>query len=91
VTVWDTEVDAAEFYDAMSDLVSHRYEGVNPTAPPVGKKAPDAGSSKQWTAGARTVFLRGTTVAGRPAVMYLDAPTGVPATLIDLAKVTLRE
>ena len=91
VTVWDTEVDAAEFYDAMSDVVSHRYEGVNPTEPAPGAKAPNAGSSRQWSAGPRAVFLRGTSIGGRPAVMYLDAPTGVPATLIDLTKVTLRE
>lgn len=100
MSVWDSEVDAVDFYDAMSDVVPRRYEGARaaavapaPAAVRSGRGVPQqpAGNVRQWTAAGRSIVLRGVTVQGRPCVLYVDAPEGVPLPLVDVTRVTLRE
>jgi len=87
VTVWDTDLDAVDFYGAMGDVVPRRYEGARAAA----TTANATPSTRQWTADGRAILLRSTTIGGRPAVLYVDAPAGVALPLIDVGKVTLRE
>ena len=89
ITVWDTPQDAAEFYEDMGQLIPKRYPDARIAAAP-NVKGPNAG--RQYVAGGgRSLVLRPGEVQGRPAVLYVDAPAGTAATLVDLAKVTLKE
>jgi hypothetical protein len=87
ITVWDSAVDAGEFFDAIGQGVSRRYPGLNATA---------AGAERTFLVpstaerGARTVTVRATEIGGRPVVSYVDVPAGLPPELIDLSRVTLR-
>jgi hypothetical protein len=81
VTVWDTRVDAGEFFDLLDTLILKRFRNAKPrTATSVEHTYDVAG---------RTMQLTTTEVAGRPVVMYVDVPAGAPTDAIDLNKVTL--
>lgn len=92
LTVWDSGTDAAEFFEAMGQVVPARYRGARPVAAP---GAGVGGTTRVFAAdaaagGARTVTVRALDVQGRPAVLYLDAPSGAPAAPFDPARATLR-
>lgn len=82
-TVWDSPVEAAEFRDAMQRMVERRY----------GVRGDGSGSTgvRSWTSRGRRLTLAADTVAGRPAVLFEDAPAAAPARLLDLAAVRLQE
>ena len=82
LTVWDSAIDAGEFYDLMDRATTRRYRYTQPRVA--------AGNSRTYaTAAGRTVVLTTGEVAGRPVVLYVDVPAGAPANVIDLAKVRL--
>jgi hypothetical protein len=92
VTAWDGPVDAAQFYDAMSQLVGRRYAGSREVDPPKG--APVTPTTRLYAApiaagGARALMVRASEVQGRPVVLYVDAPVAAGTDLLDLARVTL--
>ena len=95
LTVWDTGTDAAEFFQAAGDAVAKRYEGARADSgagPNV--KAGSGGNTKTYTAaardGGRVVRVRALDVAGRPAVLYVDAPSAAELDVVDPARATVR-
>ena len=83
VTVWDTSIDAAEFFDLLDASMIKRHGG---RIVPFGR-----GTTRTYGAGGRRILLQISDIRGRPVVLYVDAPAGVSPRLMDLAKVTLRE
>ena len=83
VTVWDTSIDAAEFFDLLDASMIKRHGG---RIVPFGR-----GTTRTYGAGGRRILLQISDINGRPVVLYVDAPAGVSPRLLDLAKVTLRE
>lgn len=83
VTVWDSAVDASEFFDQLNSVVEKRY-GMKRTGPP-------GATSRNYTAAGRTVETTTAEVAGRPVVMYVDVPAGAGTKVIDLNQVKLKE
>jgi hypothetical protein len=73
-------VDAAEFAQAMQAFAQVRY----PNA-----KATKSGVTTTLSAGGRTVTIWGGEVAGRPAVVFQDVPSGASGSLFDVSKVRL--
>lgn len=93
LTVWDTGADAAEFFQAAGDAVSKRYEGARADSAAAGG-ARGGGTVKTYTAaardGGRVVRVRALDVAGRPAVLYVDASGAGDLDVVDPARATLR-
>lgn len=92
LTVWDSGVDAAEFYQAAREAVGKRYEGARAdSSAPRGR---GAGSTNTFTSaardGGRVVRVRALDVQGRPAVLYVDAPSAGDLDVVDAAHATLR-
>jgi len=83
VTVWDSKIDAGEFYDLVDTSILKRFRNAKP------KVADDA--SRTYEAAGRTIKVTTSEIAGRPVVMFVDVPTGAPTDAIDLSKVTLRD
>ncbi len=86
LTVWDSAVEAAEFRDLMERTVERRF-----AVPP---RSGGTGDTRQWTARGRRIVLVALTIAGRPAVIFEDLPSGATVAAggtIDLRGVTLRE
>jgi hypothetical protein len=83
VTVWDSAVDASEFFDQLNSVVGKRY-GMKGTGPP-------GATSRTYTAAGRTVETTTAEVAGRPVVMYVDVPAGAGTKVIDVNQVKLKE
>jgi hypothetical protein len=71
LTVWDAPIDAAEFLEAMTALVSERYPGARAAAAPA--PAPAPAPAGRPGAGRRTTRAAGAGAAGAPA-------PGAPAT-----------
>jgi hypothetical protein len=83
VSVWDSDLDAAEYTNAMAETVQQRYGGA-----PVAESAA-AGAPRRFTGRGRTVEMRSRQVSGRTVVLYVDVPAGQPTTVIDFASVTV--
>jgi hypothetical protein len=82
-SVWDSPVDAAEFAEAMQDLIARQF--ANPTA------QTDEAGVRRYEARGRVLTLWGGEVDGRSGVLYVDVPAGAPTTVIDPTKVTLAQ
>jgi hypothetical protein len=83
LTVWDSQVEAGEFYHLASQAVEARYS----------TKA-TAGSTdlvKKYSAAGRTVQVSTLEIQGRPVVIYADVPAGANPNIINPAQVTLKE
>jgi len=83
VSVWDSSIDAAEFFDLLDVSLIKRHGG---RITPFGR-----GTTRTYGAGGRRIQLSISDVGGRPVVLFADAPAGVSPNLIDLKKVTLQE
>lgn len=87
-SVWDTSIDAAEFYDQWSAAIGKRYkvgawDGPAGSVekrfniPAVGKQAP------------RIALLKLLDIDGRPVVVYIDGPAAAGTSVINPAAITI--
>jgi hypothetical protein len=81
LTVWDTSVDAGEFYDLTGKAIEKRFS----------TKAATGGSnlSKRYSASGRELQLTTVEIAGRPVVIYEDLPAGANLNVVNAAQVRL--
>jgi len=83
LTVWDSAIEAAEFRDLMERMVERRYR--------VAANSGGTGASRRWTANGRRLSLTSTELAGRAVVVWEDLPQRATGSVIDLARVVLRD
>lgn len=83
VSVWDTSVDAAEFFDLLDTATLKRFGNVKPSEATQVRRI--------YSAGGRTIAVTAGEVGGRPVVLYVDVPAGTSVNVLDLAKVSLQE
>ena len=83
LSIWDSSVDAAEFRDLVDTSLLKRFNNPEP-----GK---GDGMTRTYNVGSRVIGLIAVEVAGRPAIIYVDAPRGTPLNLIDVSRVQLEE
>jgi hypothetical protein len=81
LSVWDSRVDAGEFYDLLGDAIARRFSV---------KRAP-AGSSTTATfaANGRTIEITTFEIGGRAVVSYVDVPSGASTKIISAGAVRL--
>ena len=80
LTVWDSQVEAGEFYHLADQAVQARYS-----------TKPAGGSNdlvKKYSAAGRTVQVSTLEIKGRPVVIYADIPN---PNIINTAQVTLKQ
>ncbi len=82
VSVWDTPLDAAEFRDALQEVIAKRF-GAPASAGP-------SASARSYTARGRSLLVWAGEIAGKAAVMYVDVPAGASTSVIDPANVRLQ-
>jgi hypothetical protein len=83
LTVWDSQVEAGEFFHLTGDAVEARY-----------KTKAAAGTTdlvKKYSAAGRTVQVSTLEIQGRPVVIYVDVPSGANPGIINPAQVTLTQ
>src|SRR3954462_6179833 len=83
LTVWDSPVEAGEFFHLAGESVEKRYSA---------KAA--AGSTdlvKKYSAGGRTIQVSTSEIQGRPTVIYVDVPAGANPNIVNPAQITLKE
>jgi hypothetical protein len=81
VTVWDSAVEAGEFYDIADQAIQKRFSA----------KATAAGKfAKSYAGEGRSVQLSTTEIRGRPAVIFVDVPEGSPTNVLRLDQVTVK-
>lgn len=83
VTVWDSPVEAGEFYDIAGQAIEKRF-GTKPTTT-------DNKAEKSYSAGARSLRLIATEVQGRPVVIYVDVAKGANTSIVQPAQVQLTQ
>jgi hypothetical protein len=81
VTVWDSPVEAAEFRDAMEQLIDRRYK--------VAANTGGATPLRRWTAAGRHLLLSAETIDGRPVVVFEDMPAAITQRVLAMDKVKL--
>jgi len=83
MTVWDSAVDASEFFDLLNRVVEKRYH--------VKLSGPAGGTTRTYTAAGRTAEVSTTEVSGRPVVVYVDVPAGASTHVLDVNQIKLHE
>jgi len=83
LTVWDSPVEAGEFFDIASQSVAKRL-GAKPAVSA-------SNTEKSYSSADRTVRLTATEVQGRPVVIYVDVPKGANTSVIQPALVRLTQ
>jgi hypothetical protein len=83
VTLWDSPVDAGEFYDIAGQGIEKRF---NTKAQTSADKL-----SKRYAAGSRTLQLTTSEIGGRPAVIYVDVPAGANTAIVQPSLVRLTQ
>jgi hypothetical protein len=82
LTVWDSPVEAGEFYDIGGQAIEKRFN----------TKATGATSMvKRFSAPGRTIQLTTAEIEGRPTVIYVDVPAGAKTDIIVPAQVRLSQ
>jgi hypothetical protein len=77
VTVWDTQLDAAEFMSSIDDVMLERFN-VKPRV---------TGELRHFETAKRTVEVNVREIDGRPVVLYVDVPAGASTNVLDFSKV----
>lgn len=80
LSVWDSQTDAGEFYELLSDAVEKRFST---------KAEPGASGARTFLAKGRTIQLTTFEVSGRPMVGYVDVPAGASTNVIQISQVKL--
>jgi hypothetical protein len=83
LTVWDSPVEAGEFFHLAGQAVEARY------STKAGKGSTDL--VKNYSATGRTLQVSTMEIQGRPVVIYVDIPAGANPNIINPAQVTLTE
>ncbi|MDP9201625.1 MAG: hypothetical protein M3P26_06800 [Gemmatimonadota bacterium] len=83
LTVWDSSVEAGEFYHLAGQAIEKRF-GTKPAT-----SANNA--EKSYSAGDRSLRLTATEVQGRPVVIYVDVPKGANTSIIQPGQVRLTQ
>jgi hypothetical protein len=83
LTVWDSPVEAGEFFHLAGQSVEARYSA----------KAASTSTAlvKNYSAAGRTLQLSTMEIQGRPVVLYVDVPAGANPNIINPAQLTLKE
>src|SRR5438105_8283710 len=83
LTVWDSQVEAGEFFHLAGQAVEARYS----------TKAATGSTElvKKYSARGRTVQVSTMEIQGRPVVIYVDVHAGATPRTIDRARVTLKQ
>ena len=82
-SVWDTSIDAADFFSSFDIGYSKRFPGTRPLSA--------TQQMRTYKSGQRTIAFMSGEVQGRPVVVFSDVPEGVRPDLLDLSKVVLKE
>jgi hypothetical protein len=82
-SVWDSSIDAGEFFDLLDTGLLKKY----------GTMRPQNASQQRHTYSVpgRTISILAVEVEGRPVVVLVNVPAGVSIDLLNLTKITLHE
>jgi hypothetical protein len=83
LTVWDSPVEAGEFFHIAGQGVEKRY------STRAAKNSTDL--VKNYSAAGRTLQVSTMEIQGRPIVIYVDIPAGANPNIINTVQVTLKE
>jgi hypothetical protein len=83
LTVWDSPVEAGEFYNLAGQAIEQRFNTKAKVGP--------ASAGRAFSAAGRSLQLSTAEVQGRPAVIYVDVPAGASTNIINPALVTLTQ
>ena len=83
LTVWDSPVEAGEFYDLLGRAVERRFD--------TKAKTGASSSGRSFSASGRSIQLSTAEVQGRPVVIYTDVPQGANTNVIQPGQVRLTQ
>jgi hypothetical protein len=90
VSVWDSNVEAAEFRDQVARHLETSFRSPRRRLMP-GDRRPGALDGMEYIAEGRIMYLAGAEIGGRPAVIYVDVPEGSSTAVFDIRQVQLTE
>jgi len=82
-TVWDSSVDAGEFYDIAGQGIEKRFNTKGVTAADK--------LSKTYAANGRLLKLTTSEIGGRPVVIYVDLPAGANTSIVQPGQVRMTQ
>ena len=91
VSVWDTDVDAGDFYTLIDGTVDRRYGPAPARALAGAELGSGLSSGRAYTVAGRAVSIRTGQLGGRPVVVYVDFPAGDDLGLLDVSRIRLEQ
>ncbi len=83
LTVWDSPVEAGEFFDLVGQAIEKRFNVKAATS--------ENKSEKSYTSTDRSLKVIATEAQGRPVVIYVDVPKGANTSIVQPAQVKLAQ
>jgi hypothetical protein len=83
LTVWDSPVEAGEFFHIAGQAVEKRFDTKSAAAA--------SNTDKSYSTAARSLRLTATEIAGRSVVIYVDVPKGANTSIIQPSQVRLTQ
>ena len=91
VSVWDTQIDAGDFFMLIERTVDRRYGPSQARTLTRAESGPGMASGRAYTVGGRTVSIRTGEIGGRPVVIYVDLPAGDDVNVLDVSRVRVQD
>jgi hypothetical protein len=91
VTVWDTQIDAGDFYNLMDRTIDRRYGPAEARPYPGLAAVRGMTAGRAYSVGGRSAGVATGEIGGHPVVVYVDLPMGEDLGVLDLARISLKE
>jgi hypothetical protein len=91
VTVWDSQIDAAEFYGLAERTVDRRFGPSAARTLSSAQAGPGMTTGRAYTIGGRSITVSTGEIGTRPVVIYVDVPAGDDPSVFDLARLRLTQ
>jgi hypothetical protein len=91
VSVWDSGIDAGDFYNLVDRTIDRRYGPAEARAFPGLSAVRGMTNGRSYSIGGRSVGVATGEIAGRPVVVYIDLAAGDNLGMVDLSRIRLAE
>ena len=91
VTVWDSQIDAVEFYGLSERTVDRRFGPSAARTLSPAQAGPGMTMGRSYTVGGRSITVSTGEIGTRPVVVYVDVPAGDEWAVLDLARIRLAQ
>ena len=89
ITVWDSAMDGAEFYDLLDRTTDRRYGPSSARTIGAPQAGPGMATARVYSVGGRAISVRTGEIDGRPIVVYTNLPAGDDPLVVETSRIRI--